>query len=80
MRRRATRAGPRSGPRPISWSGPARSGSTWRNAAALEASQNHDVYGEVEGQTTIISIVPEGTRVKKGIWFANSTRRPSRRS
>lgn len=32
----------------------------------LEASQNHDVYGEVEGQTTIISIVPEGTRVKKG--------------
>ncbi len=33
---------------------------------ALESSKNEDVYCEVEGGTTIISIKPEGTRVKKG--------------
>ena len=32
----------------------------------LESSENEDVYCQVEGQTTIISILPEGTRVKKG--------------
>jgi HlyD family secretion protein len=32
----------------------------------LESSKNEDVVCEVEGQTTIISILPEGTRVKKG--------------
>ena len=32
----------------------------------LESSNNEDVYCQVEGQTTIISIVPEGKRVKKG--------------
>jgi RNA polymerase sigma factor (sigma-70 family) len=33
---------------------------------SLESSQNQDIYCQVEGQTTIIRIVPEGTRVKKG--------------
>jgi HlyD family secretion protein len=33
---------------------------------SLESANNEDVYCEVEGTTTIISIVPEGTRVKKG--------------
>lgn len=33
---------------------------------ALESSRNQDVMCQVEGQTTIISIVPEGTPVKKG--------------
>jgi HlyD family secretion protein len=33
---------------------------------SLESSQNIDVYCKVEGQTTIISIVPEGQKVKKG--------------
>jgi HlyD family secretion protein len=32
----------------------------------LESSQNQDVYCKVEGQTTIISIIPEGSNVKKG--------------
>jgi RND family efflux transporter MFP subunit len=32
----------------------------------LESSKNEDVYCNVEGQTTIIFIVPEGTRVTKG--------------
>ena len=32
----------------------------------LESSNNEDVYCQVEGQTTIISIIPEGKRVKKG--------------
>ncbi|MBX6316050.1 MAG: HlyD family efflux transporter periplasmic adaptor subunit, partial [Isosphaeraceae bacterium] len=32
----------------------------------LESSQNEDVYNEVEGQTQIIYIVPEGQEVKKG--------------
>jgi HlyD family secretion protein len=32
----------------------------------LESSRNVDVINEVEGQTTILSILPEGTRVKKG--------------
>jgi len=32
----------------------------------LESSRNLDAYCEVEGQTTIVSILPEGTRVKKG--------------
>ncbi len=33
---------------------------------SLESSKNEDVYCKVEGQTTIITIVPEGTRVTKG--------------
>ena len=33
---------------------------------SLESSKNIDVINEVEGMTTIISIVPEGTQVKKG--------------
>jgi HlyD family secretion protein len=33
---------------------------------SLESSQNVDVYCNVEGGTTIIKIVPEGQRVKKG--------------
>src|SRR4051812_15297276 len=32
----------------------------------LEATRNQAVYDTVEGQTTIISIVPEGTRVIRG--------------
>ena len=32
----------------------------------LESSENKDVYCQVEGQTTIISILPEGSAVKKG--------------
>jgi RND family efflux transporter MFP subunit len=32
----------------------------------IEASRSADVYCQVEGQTTIIMIVPEGTRVKQG--------------
>ena len=33
---------------------------------SLESAKNLDVENEVEGQTTIITILPEGTRVKKG--------------
>jgi RND family efflux transporter MFP subunit len=33
---------------------------------SLESSRNADVYCNVEGRTTIIYIVPEGTHVKKG--------------
>ncbi|MHB1561875.1 MAG: efflux RND transporter periplasmic adaptor subunit, partial [Isosphaeraceae bacterium] len=33
---------------------------------SLESSSNSDVYNQVEGSTTIIRIIPEGTRVKKG--------------
>jgi RND family efflux transporter MFP subunit len=32
----------------------------------LESSKNEDVYNKVEGQTTLLTILPEGTRVKKG--------------
>ena len=32
----------------------------------LESAKNEDVKNEVEGSTTIIKILPEGTRVKKG--------------
>lgn len=32
----------------------------------LESSKNEDVFNEVEGQTTILKILPEGSRVKKG--------------
>jgi len=32
----------------------------------LESAKNTDVQNEVEGQTTIISILPEGKEVKKG--------------
>ncbi len=32
----------------------------------LESAQNTDVTNEVEGQTTILTILPEGTKVKKG--------------
>ena len=37
-----------------------------RARAAWSGSRNQDVYCNVEGRTTIITIVPEGTRVKKG--------------
>ena len=33
---------------------------------SLESSRNTDIYCTVEGKTTIIKIVPEGVRVKKG--------------
>ena len=33
---------------------------------SLESSRNQDVYSNVEGRTTIIQIVPEGAKVKKG--------------
>lgn len=33
---------------------------------SLESSKNEDAYCQVEGQTTIIMIVPEGTKVAKG--------------
>ncbi len=33
---------------------------------SLESAENKDVYCQVEGQTTIISILPEGKRVTKG--------------
>jgi RNA polymerase sigma factor (sigma-70 family) len=33
---------------------------------SLESSNNLDVYNKVEGQTTIIQLLPEGTRVNKG--------------
>ena len=33
---------------------------------SLESSDNHDAYCLVEGTTTIIKILPEGTKVKKG--------------
>ena len=33
---------------------------------SLESSHNEDVICEVEGQTTIITILPEGSRVTKG--------------
>jgi RNA polymerase sigma factor (sigma-70 family) len=37
-----------------------------RERGNVEASANFDMYNLVEGQTTIISLLPEGTRVKKG--------------
>ena len=46
----------KSGPLPI----------TVTEKGALESSKNDDVSCQVEGQTTIIMILPEGTRVKKG--------------
>jgi RND family efflux transporter MFP subunit len=33
---------------------------------SLEAARSNSVFSQVEGQTTILSIVPEGTAVKKG--------------
>ena len=36
------------------------------NRGSLESSNNHDVYSQVEGGTTIIRLAPEGTKVKKG--------------
>jgi HlyD family secretion protein len=39
---------------------------TVNEKGALESSKNQDVQCLVEGQTTIISILPEGTPVKKG--------------
>src|SRR5207253_2774123 len=46
----------RSGPLPI----------TVVERGSLESSKNQDVYCQVEGQTTIIKIVAEGSQVKKG--------------
>jgi multidrug efflux pump subunit AcrA (membrane-fusion protein) len=45
---------------------PANLNITVSERGSLESSSNLDVFCEVEGQTTIISIVPEGKRVKKG--------------
>jgi RND family efflux transporter MFP subunit len=39
---------------------------TVKERGNLESAKNEDVANEVEGQTTIIRILPEGTRVKKG--------------
>ncbi len=39
---------------------------TVNERGSLESSKNEDVFCKVEGQTTIIKIVPEGTHVKKG--------------
>ena len=39
---------------------------TVSDKGSLESSKNQDSLCQVEGSTTIISIVPEGTRVKKG--------------
>src|SRR5262249_76680 len=39
---------------------------TFKERAGLERCENLDVFNKVEGQLTIISILPEGTRVKKG--------------
>ena len=44
---------------------PGRLSFTVEERGVLEASQNADVYSQVEGQTTILSILPEGTLVKK---------------
>jgi HlyD family secretion protein len=43
---------------------------TVKERGNLESSQNEDVHCEVEGQTSIISILPEGTRVTKGMVVA----------
>jgi RND family efflux transporter MFP subunit len=37
-----------------------------KDTGALESAKNMEVYCQVEGQTTIITIKPEGTTVKKG--------------
>ena len=39
---------------------------TVNSRGALESSKNEEVKCKVEGQTTILSILPEGTRVEKG--------------
>jgi HlyD family secretion protein len=39
---------------------------TVKERGNLESAKNKEVYNEVEGQTTIIKILAEGTRVKKG--------------
>lgn len=39
---------------------------TVNERGTLESASNQDVFSKVEGSTTIISIVPEGTRVEKG--------------
>src|SRR5208337_3901199 len=39
---------------------------TVSDKGALESSKNQEVLCQVEGSTTIISILPEGTKVKKG--------------
>src|SRR5271157_1712464 len=39
---------------------------TVTDKGALESSKNQDVQCQVEGSTTIITILPEGTKVKKG--------------
>src|SRR5208337_2250584 len=39
---------------------------TVTDKGALESSRNQDVLCQVEGSTAIISILPEGTKVKKG--------------
>ncbi|MDR3636216.1 MAG: HlyD family efflux transporter periplasmic adaptor subunit [Isosphaeraceae bacterium] len=38
---------------------------TVNERGTLESASNQDVFSKVEGQTTIVFIVPEGTRVKK---------------
>ena len=48
------------------WSGRGPLPITVVEKGSLESSKNQDAYCHVEGQTTIITIKPEGTRVKKG--------------
>ncbi|WP_406700059.1 HlyD family efflux transporter periplasmic adaptor subunit [Singulisphaera sp. Ch08] len=45
---------------------PGKLGVTVEEGGLLEATQNQDVFCQVAGQTVIISIVPDGTRVAKG--------------
>jgi RNA polymerase sigma factor (sigma-70 family) len=75
----AQKAGPVDVPRAGQTTGPARDeampvvtvrpgklGLTLVERGTVEASQNHDAYNRVEGQRKILSILPEGTVVKKG--------------
>ena len=48
------------------WSARGRCRSRWSRRGASKAPKNKDAYCQVEGQTTIIMIKPEGTQVKKG--------------
>jgi len=45
---------------------------------SLEASKSWDLLSEVEGLTTIVAILPEGTKVKKGDWVCELDSSPLR--
>ena len=51
---------------PVTVVKPGKLTSTVTERGSLESSRNADVMCEVEGQTTIISILPEGAKVKQG--------------